>query len=167
MTPDGHRGLSLGAAAWFVKPVVRDDLLRAARRAVPRDDGRQPAAIVAGSDPAALQLQGLYLEQNGFAVTRVETGRELVELAREQRPDLLVMDLLLPDRNGFDIIGALRASPDTRDIPVIICTEPEIPQRLHEQLRRSIEAQLNGDGLREQLLREIQRLSEMEQAARW
>jgi DNA-binding response OmpR family regulator len=60
------------------------------------------------------------LKRNGFAVTSAADGEEALRLAREQPPDLLLLDLIMPKLQGFDVLQALKADAGTADIPVIV-----------------------------------------------
>ena len=68
------------------------------------------------------QLFALRLEESGYDIVEAATGIECLEQARTTRPDLVVMDLAMPDGNGDEAIASLKADPLTRDIPVIVLT---------------------------------------------
>lgn len=68
------------------------------------------------------QLLALRLEESGYDIVEAATGIECLEQARTTRPDLIVMDLAMPDGNGDEAIASLKADPLTRDIPVIVLT---------------------------------------------
>lgn len=68
------------------------------------------------------QLLALRLEESGYDIVEAATGIECLEQARTNRPDLIVMDLAMPDGNGDEAIASLKADPLTRDIPVIVLT---------------------------------------------
>jgi DNA-binding response OmpR family regulator len=62
------------------------------------------------------------LEKEGFAVVGAPTGRGVIDLCRRERPDLLLLDIMLPDSDGLDICKAIRQQPETAHIPVIFLT---------------------------------------------
>jgi len=68
------------------------------------------------------QLLALGLEESGYDIVEAATGVESLEQARTTRPDLIVMDLAMPDGNGDEAIASPKADPLTRDIPVIVLT---------------------------------------------
>ena len=60
---------------------------------------------------------------------RAYGGREAIEAARQELPDLIVLDLMMPDVNGFDVVEALKAQPDTARIPIVVVTAKQITRR--------------------------------------
>src|SRR5262245_1665445 len=60
------------------------------------------------------------LKRNGFTVTAAADGEEALRLAREVHPDLVLLDLIMPKMQGFDVLAALKAGPETASIPVIV-----------------------------------------------
>ncbi|MCG6864265.1 MAG: twitching motility response regulator PilH [Thiogranum sp.] len=77
--------------------------------------------IVDDSPTEAHVLKGM-LEKNGFEVETAENGTEGIERAREIKPDLILMDVVMPGLNGFQATRQLTKDPETKDIPVIIVT---------------------------------------------
>jgi signal transduction histidine kinase/CheY-like chemotaxis protein len=112
-------GMALGAADVLIKPVVRADVISAIERfcEAPR------CALVVDDEPDLLSLLSRIVTQRwpGCRVLTASSGREAVTLAR-QRPDIILLDLLLPGLNGAQVLEALRATPQTADIPVIVVT---------------------------------------------
>jgi len=93
-----------------------------------------PLVLVVDDEPDVRALMRDVLQMSGFRV--IEAGRVLegVELARQQRPDVITMDLMLPDLDGFEAIRLLREQPETRDTPVVVLSaievEPNDPRAL-------------------------------------
>ena len=77
--------------------------------------------IVDDSPTEAHVLKGM-LEKNGFQVETAENGTEGIERAKELKPDLILMDVVMPGLNGFQATRQLTKAPETSDIPVIIVT---------------------------------------------
>jgi CheY-like chemotaxis protein len=69
-----------------------------------------------------LQLMEELLSDEGYEVTLVETGAGTRTAARQVRPDLLILDVRLPDMSGFEVLNLLRLDPETQSIPVLLCT---------------------------------------------
>jgi CheY-like chemotaxis protein len=72
-------------------------------------------------DLIALHIQGL-----ASTVLRAYGGREAIDIARRELPVLIVLDLMMPDVNGFDVVEALRLRPDTARIPIMVVTAKQI-----------------------------------------
>lgn len=84
---------------------------------------RKPKRVlVADDDEDLLELTCLYLEQAGYRVTRASDGTEALRLAREQRPDLCVFDVVMPGLRGHEVLRELREHRRTRRIPVVLVT---------------------------------------------
>ena len=62
------------------------------------------------------------LSKNGYSVVTEENGAEAVTKAKSERPDLILMDVVMPGQNGFQVTRTISRDPDTAHIPVIICT---------------------------------------------
>ena len=122
ITAEARRGFALGASQVLTKPVSKDDLL-AALAAVGLE-GQLPGArvLVVDDDPKAVTLVGKHLQSAGFVPMLAYSGREALEVVRQQRPALIVLDLMMPQLSGFDVIEALRGRSDTADIPIIVLT---------------------------------------------
>src|SRR2546428_6449362 len=78
--------------------------------------------LVVDDEPDITGLVSYHLAKAGYRVMTVADGREALQLAREQRPDLVVLDLMLPVVSGFDVLAELRRREETRDVGVILLT---------------------------------------------
>ncbi|MFH1783570.1 MAG: response regulator [bacterium] len=67
------------------------------------------------------------LELKGFKVLGAQTGKEAINILGEQKPELILMDILLPDINGLEAVKLLKAKPDTKDIPIVALTSLAMP----------------------------------------
>lgn len=75
------------------------------------------------------------LRQKGFTVVTAADGVEALAVAQRERPDLVLLDLLMPKLPGIDVLRALKASPETRDIPVLVLSNSSREQDVAEVLR--------------------------------
>jgi CheY-like chemotaxis protein len=78
--------------------------------------------VVADDDPDILNIVSMSLEAMGHEVDRATNGREAVRLARSGAPDLVLMDLMMPDVNGYQATMELKQDPQTAEIPVLALT---------------------------------------------
>ena len=112
-------GFSLGAAGYLTKPVDRDVLSAQLRQVAPQSGA---PVLVADDDPDTRQLLRRSLEQDGYRVVEAENGAVALARIAEERPALVLLDLMMPDVDGFGFLAALRAHGEWHDIPVIVVT---------------------------------------------
>jgi CheY-like chemotaxis protein len=84
--------------------------------------GRAPAALIVEDDMACVYLWQRYMTRSGFRTISIQKGEGALDMARREKPDLVVLDVMLPDIDGWEILEALKDDPSTRDIPVLICS---------------------------------------------
>jgi twitching motility two-component system response regulator PilH len=70
-----------------------------------------------------LQMIGKIMSDAGFAVTKASDGYEAVKFAEEKKPDLVILDIVMPKMNGFEVVRELRSNPKTEKVPVILCSQ--------------------------------------------
>ncbi|PXX45065.1 response regulator [Undibacterium pigrum] len=136
---DRGRGLSLGAAHVMQKPIARENLT-AALSALgfcndPATDNK--TALIVDDDPKAVKLVSTQLDSFGYQTLSALGGQDGINMARQHKPDLIVLDLMMPEINGFDVVEALKNDTVTASIPIIVLTAKQITPE--DRLR------LNGD----------------------
>jgi len=87
-----------------------------------RSSGRVPVVLIVDDYPDCREMYAAYLELAGFRVLRAPDGLRALQLAREQRPDLILMDLGLPGIDGVEVTRLLKADPATSRLPVVALT---------------------------------------------
>jgi CheY-like chemotaxis protein len=118
-----------------VKPVSRDELLAAVRPIITARVGDGSCTVLAiDDDPVAIKLIETVLGEKGFAVVGALSGGEGVQAARTQRPDVIILDLLMPETDGFEVVERLQADPSTAEIPIVILTAKAIAPEERERL---------------------------------
>jgi signal transduction histidine kinase/DNA-binding response OmpR family regulator len=135
---DRSLGFALGADDYLVKPAPREKLLEfVTRHTLVRKHGERAVRILAVDDDAvALQLLRDSLAPQ-FTLLTAEDGVTGIDMARSERPDAVILDLLMPMMSGFEVAAALKSDPNTRDIPILILTA--------KNLTVDDKAQLNGN----------------------
>jgi len=117
-------GTALGALDYFVKPVEAKELVsRLATYSFNRTaGGAKTSVLVVDDEVANRELLQMVLEPAGFTAILAGGGLEAIELARSRKPDVVMLDLLMPEVDGFDVLEALSENESTRSIPVIVVT---------------------------------------------
>jgi PAS domain S-box-containing protein len=125
---DPSKGFALGAAAVMQKPISRQELYESLVRLglLPLSQGDTLKVLVVDDDPTAMELVATRLQDLATTILRAYGGREAIEAARRELPDLIVLDLMMPEINGFDVVDALRDRPETARIPIIVVTAKSI-----------------------------------------
>lgn len=116
----GQLGLSLGAVDWLVKPVDAQRLLGALRRC--RELGAPKRALrilVVDDEPAVLEALEALLRQEGHEIRMASDGETALQRAEAEPPDIILLDLHLPDLSGFEVVSRLRQIPRLAAVPVI------------------------------------------------
>ena len=140
--PERGRGFALGAADYLVKPVSKEGLLGAVWRAVAERldrSGERRDVVVIDDDPTALELVRATLEPRGWTVTTCTGGAEAMAVIREVNPSIVLVDLLMPDVDGFEVVDSMRADPRTAATPVVVLTAKSLTAQDRERLQGRIE----------------------------
>jgi CheY-like chemotaxis protein len=125
---DRNKGFALGAAAVIQKPISRKDLVDSllALSLIPGTPGGPLRVLVIDDDPKCVELIAVCVEEAQGTVTRAYGGREGIDIAMRELPDLIVLDLMMPDVNGFDVVAALHEEETTCSIPILIVTAERV-----------------------------------------
>jgi signal transduction histidine kinase/CheY-like chemotaxis protein len=137
MVDERGRGFALGAAEYLVKPVGKEQLLAALYRAAALPEQKHTVVAI-DDDPLAIELVKASLEPEGWTVLGAATGEQGLALIREQQPSAVLLDLLMPGMDGFEVVEALRADPETKSVPVVILTSKSMTQQDKERLQGRI-----------------------------
>ena len=145
---DRQLGLALGAVDYVVKPVSRERLLEALGRLTftTKVRTRTITALVIDADAEALGRYRDLLEPDGFQVIGARTGLEARRRAVDDRPDLIVLDAMLPDVDGFELAAELRNDPATAGIPIWVTTAADLAPGAKARLNGTVQGVLtHGD----------------------
>jgi len=124
---DANRALAAGAAAILQKPISRAELKESlAQHGLHDDQEATRTVLVVDDDPKAVELVAALLPAPGYAVVRAYGGAEAIVLAQRIKPDLILLDLMMPDVSGFDVVEALQRDTETADIPILVVTAKQI-----------------------------------------
>lgn len=160
---DEDTAFSLGASDYIVKPVSRRELIGCVERLREiAEKARISNILIVDDDRSFVDALTSTLEGESFSVARAYTGLQGIELASRQRPDLIFIDLILPDMSGFDVIEFLKMSESTKEIPIIIITDKDLTPEEKDQLNGKIEAAAGkGRDGKHDFLSEIRRVERL------
>jgi CheY-like chemotaxis protein len=164
ITDEKKLGFSMGAVDYFVKPVNKEDLLNAIKR-LPHPLTKQnghPKVLIIDDDRTAAELIQVILESEGYTVIKTTNGREGVRLAASEAPDLIILDLIMPEMSGFNVAYQLKQNAHTRNTPIIILTSMEVDEETREQMAGYISTMMSKSRFtKKDLLREINTIEKM------
>jgi len=136
---DHGLGFSLGAAQVLQKPIGLDALSKVLQRlGLANTSGSDVTVLVIDDDAGAVELLATQLKQRDYTVLRALGGREGIELAQRYKPDLITLDLEMPEVNGFDVVEALKGSAATAQIPIVVVTAKDLAPGDREHLNGHI-----------------------------
>ena len=116
-------------------------------------------AIVEDTLEARRLIRRILQSQGNFTILEAEDGRAGLDLVQKELPDLVILDLMMPEMDGFSVIEALRSNPETATIPVIVATAKELTPDEKNRLSGHIQALLQkGDFLNDEFLDEVRSL---------
>ena len=145
-----NRGYALGAADYMVKPVDWSGLAGVLRSIC--DSGGRDVLVVDDDDTLRAGLRRA-LHEAGWDVTEAENGRVALARLAESAPDVIVVDLMMPEMDGFELLDALRSSVQWREIPALVLTAKDLTAedraRLNVGIERILEKRDRQDMLRE------------------
>ena len=147
-------GYALGAADYLTKPIDWDRLVAILQR---YDCARPPCPLlVVEDDPVMRDMLRRRLEKEDWTVIEAENGRVALERMTERQPELILLDLMMPEMDGFQFLDEIRKRKDWHAIPVIVVTAKELSAEDRQRLNGSVEKILQkGAYSREDLIREV------------
>jgi CheY-like chemotaxis protein len=157
---DRTRGAALGAAAVMQSPVSRQELYDTLVELglSPVSGDHTIRVLVVDDDPKSVELVAVRIRTMASQVLRAYGGREAIELARRELPDLIVLDLLMPEVDGFAVVEALNDDPSTARIPVVVLTASMVTADERSRLNGSVATIMGKAGFdSEQFLAEVRR----------
>ena len=154
MVDDPDRGFALGAAEFATKPVDRARLSQILKKyTCPRPPC--PVLLVE-DDRATREVTRTILEKEGWKVSEAENGRVALECMERERPRLIVLDLMMPEMDGFEFVARVRKKLEWRSIPIVVLTAHDLSAKERRRLNGYVETILQkGGDSREALLHQL------------
>ncbi|MBN1262193.1 MAG: GAF domain-containing protein [Anaerolineae bacterium] len=134
------KGLSMGVADYLVKPILEQDLLDALERLSEQSDVLH--ILVVDDNPDDRNLLSRILKDAGYEVLEAPGGAEAIAMIHVMVPDLVVLDLMMPEVDGFAVLESMKAGDMTRSIPVIVVTAKDLAEAEREALTARVQALL-------------------------
>jgi CheY-like chemotaxis protein/nitrogen-specific signal transduction histidine kinase len=146
-----QRGYALGAVDYMTKPVDRARLIALLRTLCV---GPSRRVLIVDDDPIIRRQIRLALEQDGWDPDEAENGRVALDRLKDRPFDVVLLDLLMPEMNGFEVLMQMRARDEWRDLPVIVVTAKDLTEEDRRQLNMGAERVLQK-GLQEETLKDV------------
>ena len=155
MTDDRKLGYSLGASDYLTKPINPTRLTAALRKHT--GAAHAAAVLIVDDDPAMRDMTGRLLRREGWTVTEAADGRSGLQRLRERTPDAIILDLLMPEFDGFHFMNEVRQHPEWRPIPIVVVTAKDITEEDRSRLNDYVKSVLRkGAYQRSELLVAVQ-----------
>ncbi len=131
-------GLSLGAIEYLVKPIEKYELIEELKRLEKKFSIYD--ILIVDDEPRDAELLAQYLREEGnYTIRKAYGGEDGIYMAMESQPDLIILDLMMPGTDGFEVIRHLKKFPKTKDIPIIIASSKRLNQEETVFLNDNIE----------------------------
>ena len=153
-------GFALGAADYLIKPVRKPMLLEAIHKHVPVPTDEDSSILLVDDDPRALDLLQEALRSAGYEVQSVRSGARALEVLANKVVGAILLDLLMPGMDGFQVIRHVRQEPALRDLPILVMTAKSLSREEIALLSRETQGLLQKDGSwKQQLIAEVGRVT--------
>jgi CheY-like chemotaxis protein len=158
MADDRNKGFALGASEYLTKPLDRGRLAAILQKY--RGRGLCCSALIAEDDEMTRRVLRETLEREGWDVAEAGDGRAALAAVAVRRPDLILLDLLMPEMDGFEFLEELRKEEENRSIPIVVISSKTIAAEDRRRLNGSVERiLLKKAASREELLRQVRDLA--------
>jgi CheY-like chemotaxis protein len=135
-----RRGMALGAIGYLTKPIDLDELARIVRHYVAPSEPTR--VLVVEDDPTQRELLRTWLEPPHWLVSEAENGRAALDQLKDAVPDVIILDLMMPEMDGFQLVAALQEHPQWKRIPVVVVTARELTTDDRARLNSGVETVL-------------------------
>ncbi|MDB4890595.1 MAG: domain S-box [Gemmatimonadetes bacterium] len=155
---DRNLSFALGASDYLTKPVDRERLAEVLLRV--RSAGDVKSVLIVEDDADARRMMRRLFEKEGWTVNEAENGRVGLEAVSAHRPGLVLLDLMMPEMDGFEFVEELRKRPDGADLPVVVLTAKDLTEKDRQRLRGTVQNVLQKSGHTNEVVDEVRRVLE-------
>ena len=151
---DRKLGFSLGAAEYILKPVEKELLIRKLRNL--EKTRKVKRVLIVDNEPDTVRLIGNVMKETECQVTAAYNSRDAITSIHDFRPDLIILNLTMPEMSGFNVIEYIKTAKEAKDVPLILLTHKDLTEKEIDDLNGMIQGILNKGVLtKEDLLKEI------------
>jgi signal transduction histidine kinase/CheY-like chemotaxis protein len=155
-----RRAVALGAAGYLTKPIERERLRRLVGRF--RSPKSPTRVLLVEDDDVQRERVRSWLQGQEWTVREAANGREALACLKENKPHVMLLDLMMPELDGFAVVAAVQKEPSWRDIPVIVITARELDPRDRERLNSGVQSVLIKEMFKPaELVERIRRLTQV------
>ncbi|MDB4766105.1 response regulator [bacterium] len=164
VSDDRDLGYMLGATEYLVKPVDRDKLVKLLRRHIQTEDA---TIMVVDDDESTRRAIASSLDRQGWSVAQAGNGIEALKILESQSPSAILLDLMMPEMDGFEFLEEFQANEDWQNIPVIVLTSKDLTAEDRSRLSGGVEKVLakgavNRDSFLENVKRAVSKVAARE-----
>ena len=152
---DQGTGILLGANDCLKKPFLEKDLMDKVRQLL---TGKKRSVLIVDDDRGVRESLRLQLEDCGYSTSVAEDGEVAIETLQQSRPDLVILDVIMPKKNGPEVLQWIRRNPRTHDLPVIILTAHNLSGERVSLVTLGIDAYVEKSQGLERLLEKVDSL---------
>jgi PAS domain S-box-containing protein len=152
MLDDRNLGFALGASEYLTKPVDAARLVGVLRRHAPEAGGAPGHALIVDDDELTRTVLRRTLEEAGWGVEEAADGRAALDCLMERVPRLVLLDLMMPGMDGFEVAARMQADPRWRAIPVVVVTARDLTAQDRLRLAGAADLIIEKGGFRRDLL---------------
>jgi CheY-like chemotaxis protein len=147
-------GYALGASDYLTKPIDSDRLASVLKKYASQTASAR--ILIVEDDPDTREMLGRKLRTLGWTVSEAKNGRVALERVREHKPELILLDLMMPEMDGFEFAEELRQSEAWREIPIVVVSAKDISEEDQQRLNSQVGKILRkGASSYEELLLEV------------
>jgi CheY-like chemotaxis protein/anti-sigma regulatory factor (Ser/Thr protein kinase) len=149
-------GFRLGASAYLLKPLIPDEVVNTLNRIIKQTDRSHIHILVVDDDPLIADMLHQILPSSEYDLRSALDGIAGLEAITHRRPDVLLLDLMMPRLDGFGMIDQLRQNPGTQDLPIIVISARELTDEEAARLKEGVAFVMRKQGFDgEKLVQEI------------
>jgi CheY-like chemotaxis protein len=160
-------GFALGAADYLIKPIRKQALLQSIRKHVPSRSDDDSAILLVDDDPKTLELLEETLRSAGYETQSVRNGTRALEILSSKLVGAVLLDLLMPGMDGFEVIRHIRRQEGLKEMPIVVVTAKTLAQEEISLLSRETQALFQKSGSwQQELIAEVGRVVQARRLAK-